>query len=271
MGWRPGVAPLGYMNRSFGGLNDIIPDPERASIVSEIFHKAGYDNWSGRKLQSWVAEQGMTTRNGKPVPLSSILAILVNPFYYGEFQFVVDGETKWYKGAHKPLVSKELFDLVQQSRGGYKGVWGSKTFAFRGLLQCGHCGAEITAQDKTKIIKKTGEYKRFVYYNCTIKDKKRCNAKYMNEERLCELLQEFIEKHHKKIHITDKLQAKVERHNHIAKTLLDHYGVSQQLDAPLVEYARYVLTRGTDAEKSGLAAHMKTKLQIKNDSLQFVK
>jgi DNA invertase Pin-like site-specific DNA recombinase len=271
MGWRPGVAPLGYMNRSFGGLNDIIPDPERASIVSEIFHKAGYDNWSGRKLQAWVAEQGMTTRNGKPVPLSSILAILVNPFYYGEFQFVVDGETKWYKGAHKPVVSKELFDLVQQSRGGYKGVWGSKTFAFRGLLQCGHCGAEITAQDKTKIIKKTGDYKRFVYYNCTTKNKAKCKAKYMNEERLCELLQEFIEAHHKKIHVSDKLQAKVERHNHIAKTLLDHYGVSQKLDAPLVEYARYVLTRGTDAEKSGLAAHMKTKLQIKNDSLQFVK
>lgn len=271
MGWRPGVAPLGYINRSFGGVNDIIPDPERADIVREIFHKAGYESWSGRKIQAWVAEQNITTRNGKPVPLSSILAILINPFYYGEYQYIVNGEAKWYKGAHKPLISKELFDLVQQSRGTNKGLWGSKSFAFRGLLQCGHCGAEITAQDKVKIIKKTGDYKRFVYYNCTIKDKGRCDAKYMNEERLCELLQEFIEKNHKKIYLSDKLQAKVERHNHIAQTLLEHYGVTRKLGAPLVEYARYVLVRGTEAEKTNLAANIKTKLQIKNDALQFVK
>jgi hypothetical protein len=118
------------------------------------------------------------------VPLSSILAILLNPFYYGEFEYVINGESKWYKGAHTPLISKELFDLVQQTRGGYKDVWGTKTFAFRGLLQCGHCGAEITAQDKVKIIKKTGEYKRFVYYNYTTKNKVKCDAKYMNEETL---------------------------------------------------------------------------------------
>lgn len=182
----------------------------------------------------------------------------------------MNGEAKWYKGAHKPLISKELFDLVQQGRGVNKGLWGSKSFAFRGLLRCGHCGAEITAQDKTKIIKKTGEYKRFVYYNCTTKDKNRCDAKYMNEERLRELLQEFIEKNHKKIHLTDKLQAKVERHNHIAQTLLEHYSVTRKLDTPLVEYARYVLVRGTEAEKTGLAANIKTKLQIRNDSLEFV-
>jgi hypothetical protein len=183
----------------------------------------------------------------------------------------VNGETKWYKGAHKPLVSKELFTLVQQGRGVNKGVWGSKSFAFRGLFQCGHCGAEITAQDKTKIIKKTGEYKRFVYYNCTIKDKERCSAKYMNEDRLCELMQEFIEKYYKMITVTNKLQAKIERHSHVTKTLLEYYGFSQKLGAPLVEYARYVLTRGTDTEKTNLAANIKTKLQIRNDSLQFVK
>ena len=92
----------------------------------------------------------------------------------------------------------------------------------------------------------------------------------MNEERLRELLQEFIEKNHKKIHLTDKLQAKVERHNHIAQTLLEHYSVTRKLDTPLVEYARYVLVRGTEAEKTGLAANIKTKLQIRNDSLEFV-
>ncbi|HVW98957.1 MAG TPA: recombinase family protein [Candidatus Babeliaceae bacterium] len=271
MGWRPGVAPLGYINRSFGGVNDVIPDPERADIVREIFHKAGYEGWSGRKIKQWVDAQGMTTRSGKEVPLSSILAILLNPFYYGEFEFVINGEAKWYKGAHTPLISKELFDLVQQTRGGYKGVWGTKSFAFRGLLKCGECGAEITAQDKIKFVQKINDYKRFVYYNCTTKDKEKCQAKYMNEETLCELMQEFIEKNHKDIKITDKLRAKVEKHTHIAKTLLVHYDVDRELGEPLVEYSRYVLTRGTDAEKSNLASHMKSKLQIRDGQLEFAR
>ena len=60
MGWRPGVAPLGYINRSFGGVTDIIPDPDRADIITEMFYKAA-QGWSGRRLKSWLEEQGITT------------------------------------------------------------------------------------------------------------------------------------------------------------------------------------------------------------------
>ena len=161
MGWRPGVAPLGYINRSFGGVSDIIPDPDRAEIIVEMFHKAS-QGWSGRRLKGWLDEQGVTTRNGKAVPVSSVLAMLINPFYYGEFQYPEGPGNPWYKGAHKPLVSRELWDEVQQSRGVNKGIWGSKQFAFRGLLKCGRCGAEVTAQEKIKLLKKTGVHKRFV-------------------------------------------------------------------------------------------------------------
>lgn len=62
MGWRPGVAPLGYINRSFGGVTDIIPDPDRSDIITEMFHKAA-QGWSDRS-----------------VPVSSVLAMLINPF-----------------------------------------------------------------------------------------------------------------------------------------------------------------------------------------------
>lgn len=130
MGWRPGVAPLGYINRSFGGTTDIIPDPERAEYITEMFHKAAA-GWSGRRLQAWLSEKSVTTRNGRPVPLSSVLAMLINPFYYGEFQYPEGPGSPWYKGAHKPLISKQLFEEIQQSRGVNKGVWGSKSFAFR--------------------------------------------------------------------------------------------------------------------------------------------
>lgn len=267
MGWRPGVAPLGYINRSFGGVSDIIPDPDRAEIITEMFHKAA-SGWSGRKLKDWLAEQGMTTRNGRPVPLSSVLAMLINPFYYGKFQYPEGPDSPWYKGAHKPLISKELFDEIQQSRGAYKGVWGSKSFAFRGLLKCGSCGADITAQEKFKKLK-NGEFNRHVYYNCTRRVDPNCPEKYINEQDLCVLLQDFIEINYQKIHINDKLQAKCEKHYQVTQTLLDYYKFNQKLDDSFVEYSRYVLSRGTEAEKTAYAKGFKTKLAINCGELKL--
>lgn len=265
MGWRPGVAPLGYINRSFGGTTDIIPDPERAEYITEMFHKAAA-GWSGRRIQAWLAEKSVTTRNGRPVPLSSVLAMLINPFYYGEFQYPEGPGSPWYKGAHKPLISRELWDEVQQSRGINKGVWGSKKFAFRGLIICGQCGADITAQEKFKKLK-NGEFNRHVYYNCTRRVDPNCTEKYINEKDLCLLLQEFIEKNHGKISISDKLQAKIERHYQVTKILLEHYELEQSLDKPIVEYSRYILVRGTESERTVFSAGIRTKLQLYNGKL----
>lgn len=268
MGWRPGVAPLGYINRSFGGVTDIIPDPERADIITEMFYKAA-KGWSGRRLRDWLEEQGVTTRSGKPIPLSSVLAMLINPFYYGEFQYPEGPGARWYKGAHKPLISKQLFEQVQQTRGVYKGKWGSKQFAFRGLLKCGRCGADITAQEKFKKLK-NGEFNRHVYYNCTRRVDPHCKEKYINETDLCVLLQEFIEAHHKKIDISDKLRAKVEKHYRVIKTLFEHYKIVSQLEDPFIEYTRYVLTRGTEADRINLTAGIKSALAINHGSLKIL-
>jgi len=269
MGWRPGVAPLGYMNRAFAGVNDIIPDPERADLIAKAFHKAGNEGYSGRKLKSWLDKEGFTTRSGRPISLSQVLAILINPFYYGRFQYPEGANQPWYDGAHKPLISKELFDLVQQTRGVNKGVWGSKIFAFRGLMKCGRCGADITAQEKMKKLK-SGEYRRHVYYNCTKRKDPNCKEKYINQTNLCILLQEFIEANHRKIQISDKLRAKVEKHSYMTKSFMEHYEVDKKLDKPLVEYTRYVLSKGTEGEMLALNNGIETKLKIKNSKLKII-
>ncbi len=269
MGWRPGVAPLGYMNRAFGGINDIIIDPERADLIREAFHKAGYERWSGRRIKAWLDEKGFTNRSGKPISISQVLVILNTPFYYGRFQYPEAPDAPWYDGAHKPLISKELFDQVQETRGVNKGVWRSKTFAFRGLLKCGQCGADITAQDKFKTLKKSGEVKRFVYYNCTRRKDPNCTEKYINEDKLCELLKDFIETHHSEIKIGDKLRAKVDKHMYVTNTLLTHYNIDRELSDPFVEYARYVLISGTENERTSLAAGIETTIQIKHGILEF--
>ena len=41
MGWRPGSAPIGYINRAFGGVRDIVIDNDRAPIVREMFERSG--------------------------------------------------------------------------------------------------------------------------------------------------------------------------------------------------------------------------------------
>ena len=262
MGWRPGTAPLGYINRTFGGITDIISDPDRAEIITEMFHKVA-QGWSGRKLKTWLEKEKVTTRSGKPVPVSSILAILINPFYYGRFQYPEGPGNPWYDGAHKPLISKELWDEIQQSRGVYKGQWGSKSFAFKGLLKCGKCGGEFTAQEKVKIIKKSGGYKRFVYYNCTKKIDTKCPEKYINEDTLCLLLQELIEKDYRKIHVTPKIQIKIDKHYKIANSILKQFDIQQTLNKPLIEYSKYVLREGSEIEKTAFANGITNRVLVK--------
>jgi DNA invertase Pin-like site-specific DNA recombinase len=265
MGWRPGAAPLGYMNRHFNGVKDIIPDPERAHVITEMYQKAGYHGWSGRRLKEWCDETGFTNRSGKPIALSQVFLILTNPFYYGEFEYP---EGKWFKGSHEPLISKELFELVQQFRGVYKGKWGSKQFAYRGLLRCGHCGGEVSSEEKFKKLK-NGEFNRHVYYRCTKKVDLHCPERYINEKDLEDLLQEFIANNVDRIKITDKLRANIERHYVIAESLADYYKVTMRLDKPLIEYARYVVTKGSFEEKRTLTQGIASKLIIKNGTVSL--
>jgi len=49
-------------------------------------------------------------RSRKKMSLSSVEHILKNPFYYGHFLY--RGEL--HQGSHKPMISKKLFDQIQQ-------------------------------------------------------------------------------------------------------------------------------------------------------------
>ncbi|MBP6949095.1 MAG: recombinase zinc beta ribbon domain-containing protein [Candidatus Pacebacteria bacterium] len=40
-------------------------------------------------------------------------------------------------------------------------------FTYTGLMKCGECGCAITACEKTKIIKTTGQLKKYTFYYCT--------------------------------------------------------------------------------------------------------
>jgi len=74
----------------------------------------------------------------------------------------------FYEGKHKPIISKKLFDEVQEvmkRKSKPQKVETMKFFLYRGFFHCGECGFTITADKK---IKKSG--KEYIYYYCTKKN-----------------------------------------------------------------------------------------------------
>ena len=80
---------------------------------------------------------------------------LKNPFYTGPFYW----QGTLYSGSHTPLISRELFERVQDVLHGRSRPKRSKhQFAYTGLLRCGYDGCAVTAE------RKKGKY---TYYRCT--------------------------------------------------------------------------------------------------------
>lgn len=262
---RPGVAPLGYMNRAFNGIKDIIPDPDRAPLVTEMFNRAAL-GWSGRRLQTWLQSEGFTNRSGAKVSLSQIFLMLNNTFYYGEFEYPeASGVT--YHGAHQPLITKEIFEQVQATRSiPNKAAWGSKQFAFKDIFKCGTCGASITAEEKYKPLK-DGGFNRHVYYHCTKKVNPNCPEKYINEKVLIEQLIRFISENAKSIEVTSEINRKMTRHTQIANTTLqDRNIVADNID-PLAEYSRFILMHGSYNEQTQLIEGINSRFVIRNSQI----
>jgi site-specific DNA recombinase len=180
LGQPPRPAPLGYLNTKLStkGANAIIPDPDRWHII-----RKGFDLLLSRKyaapqvLVMLNKEYGLRTRKrsvdgGKPLAKATIYRIFTNPFYYGYFYH----KNELFKGAYPPMITVQEFDQVQDILG-RKGKPRPKkhTFPFTGLMTCGVCGCAITATQKVKAIKQTGEIKSYLFYHCT-KRKKNCRC-----------------------------------------------------------------------------------------------
>ena len=99
-----GNAPLGYRWENA----EIVIDKKEKKIVEFIFRKY-LEFRSIRKLQSYLKENSIKTRNNKDFSLQAILNILRNDFYKGVVRH--GGIVK--EGNHKPIISKIIFGKVQ--------------------------------------------------------------------------------------------------------------------------------------------------------------
>lgn len=168
MGLRPGIAPIGYLNDKRSDHKcEVLVDPLRSPNVKQIFEKVGKERWSGRKVYAWLRNDvQFISRYGKHLNLSTLYNMLKHPFYCDLFEYP-KRSGNWYTGKHVPLITKELFQLVQEkiaeeNRPKKK----FQDFTFTKLMTCGYCGSSVTAQEKSKTIKSDGSLRWYIYYSC---------------------------------------------------------------------------------------------------------
>jgi len=252
MGFRPGMAPLGYFNRAFNGIKDVIVDPERGPIVTEAFQKVADSGTSGRTLKKWLVERGFTNRSGSAVSLSQIYLMLKNPFYYGEFEYPIGGGN-WYKGSYQPLITKEVFDKVQKQL--YvppKSKWGSKTFTFKGLFKCASCGSNLVGEDKYRQ-RKFRDPVYHVYYHCSRQIDYDCPEDYISEEGLAKAFFRFINftyiAHPQIINLTQEIRDGINEYKKVRDDVLLRQDINpDEKTMDVRDYARHVLSNG-DVER----------------------
>lgn len=192
-----GSAPLGYLNRrDEDNKATLILDPVRAPIIQHLFQEFATGKHTTKTI--WLLSQQlglyskMKIRKGQLVSRNTVYDVLTNPFYEGFMHY----EGKWIRHQYEPLVSKELFDKVQNilTRNGNHNrnnvdENAGKLYIFRGLIHCKECGCLITPETKTK---KNGQV--YVYLRCghSKKDYNHCHQGIVNENIILNQLKEEV-------------------------------------------------------------------------------
>ena len=221
MGLWPCTAPTGYFNSNDKDKSCHVEiDPHRAPIIKKMFEKVAYEKYSGRRLHAWLKDEiKFRTKSGKPFTISNIYLTLRNHFYYGTFEYPKDGG-QWYQGKHIPIITKELFDKVQEQIITRSMPDKHKEFAFTKLMTCGLCRSGISADEKFKK-QQNGNIHRYVYYGCSKFNDKNCRSGYMREENLIKQLVGLMDKIDlDEIGIKERMKAEIERHKKFQSALL---------------------------------------------------
>lgn len=163
------VAPKGYNNSRDGQNRPIIVPNEEAKWVKYAFEQI---------IEGWSQSDVLRVFSDNQIKLQSngMSKLLRNPVYIGKIIVPSDGKDAAYlvDGIHDPIVSEELFQLVQEelSRRQQIPVKSKhklkELFPLRGILHCSKCEKRVTASFSRS---KSG--KRHGYYHCNYCRKER--------------------------------------------------------------------------------------------------
>jgi DNA invertase Pin-like site-specific DNA recombinase len=272
MGLWPTCPPTGYFKeKRVDHKGQCLVDPDRGHVIRQMFEKVAYEKWSGRKIYNWLRfDLNFRTALGKKhLSLGNIYRLLENTFYYGPFEYP-RGSGTWYQGKHEPIITKEVFDLVQNQMKNSQLVRRENIeFAFTKVMTCGLCGSGISATEKFKKLK-NGGYNRHIYYGCTKAKDKNCKSGYISEEDLIKQLQKQVEKlDFKKIPIQEKIQSEIKR---FKKFQMMTTGKNDNIDVSDVDvknYIKFLLQEGDDQEKRELLTCLECEIKLKNKVIEI--
>lgn len=282
-GIQPGLAPIGYTNvLKANRIATVELDPVRAPIIKEIFNKVAHQGFSGRMIKKWLDDINFTTKSGCRMPLSKVYVALQNPFYYGEFQY---GD-KWYKGTHKTIITKTLFEKVQIQLQVAPRQWNKQLFPFKKICKCGSCGGSVTAEIKYRRTK-ANVVNSHIYYHCNRIKKYDCPEPYITEQELItQLIGHLPNIKLNTSYLMQEFETEVKRLQHLRATVIDKFtprfeltshntGISKIEEVPtsqteiIKEYLLHVLQYGTPEERLKILNGVKSKFILEDRQLKL--
>ncbi len=193
-------APLSYLNNPVTRGIDV--ERKKASLVKKMFKVYATGNYTLKEMSEWSKKVGLKSNLDNDISPGQVQSTFQNIFYIGLMKY--KGEV--FEGKHKPLISKKLFDKVQEvlkARGKPQKI--KHNFAFLGLMKC-PCSAAITAENK---IKPSG--REYVYYRCTKKKGPCLEKHFLREEDLIKQIKTYLQKVSLSSQDTEKVLAELEK------------------------------------------------------------
>src|SRR3989337_231532 len=175
----PAWAPLGYVNDK--NARCIAVDKEKAKYIKRAFEMYSTGEYPLAQIRNIINSLGLVGKKGKMLSVSNYQYMLKNKIYYGIIEY--NGEL--YDGKHEPIITKKLFDSVQEVMANKSKPKSSKLkpYVYRGFFRCGECGCFITTETQ----------KGHNYLRCT-KRKNPCSQRYAREDIITSEIQKEIKK-----------------------------------------------------------------------------
>ncbi len=175
----PAYAPLGYVNDK--EKRCIVIDKPKAKLIKKAFELYASGEYPLSEIRKKINIAGLVGKKSKLLSVSNYQYMLKNPIYYGVIRY--NGEM--YDGKHEPIITKKLFDTVQEVMKRKSKPKGRrlKYYVYRGFFRCGECSCFITTETQ----------KGHNYLRCT-KRKNPCSQRYVREEIITSQGQEEIKK-----------------------------------------------------------------------------
>jgi site-specific DNA recombinase len=164
----PGAAPIGYLDNKLTKLKEV--DPIRSPLIQQAFELYATGRYSLKEVNNLIYDKGLRTKGGNKLSRAELHRIFQNPFYMG----IISRIGQRFQGVHPPIISKTLFDNVQDVLcNRHHPKIQKHFFPVRGFITCHNCGCLYTATKK----------KGFIYYYCT-NGKGQCeqHKKYINQD-----------------------------------------------------------------------------------------